>query len=97
MENKIELKLDNTITQLVGNSYGQSVCKEQICGKINFEQKNNVIVIPSNITRVGISFIQGLIYALPKEIPRNEFYKYFSIQGNESVKDKFREVITMGI
>ena len=95
MENKIELSGINSVSRLVGNEYGQSVYQEQVAPKINLECKN-VIVFPKHIEGVAISFIEGFIKMLPNGISRKDFYKYFSIEGKDTVKNKFFEVINMG-
>lgn len=94
MEKKIELKIDNTLTMLVGNDYGRKICEEQIKTELD-KSKKNVIIIPKTVTSVGISFVEGVVKALSDDIKRDEFYNYFTIEASESVENKFRNVIMM--
>lgn len=79
---------------LIGEKQGKKIGKETIC--TNFEKRSkNIIIIPENVEDVTISFIEGMISALPKGISRKEFYKYFDIKGNDNIIDKFREIIML--
>ena len=53
----IELKFDNIITSLAGNSYGKTAFDEQI-GNIEYDEKYEII-FPEQIKLIATSFIQG--------------------------------------
>lgn len=89
---KIEINVDSTITRLVGNDYGQEIFKK-ISPAIKYDGKEkNIIKFPEHVNRVGISFIQGFVKNIPEEYQR-DFYKYFTIEGNDDVKEKFKKTI----
>lgn len=92
MENRIELNVSKTITRLAGNNYGAQVCKEQILPNIDLVKKN-IIIIPSNIKGVAISFVEGILKEMPKEVTKKTFYNFFIIDGDDRVIEKFRKVI----
>lgn len=92
--NIIELRIDKTLTMLVGNDFGRTICESQINPNVDNNQEN-VIVIPETVNSVAISFIEGLLKALSNQVKRDEFYKYFSIKATASVENKFRNVILM--
>ena len=95
MEKRIELKGMNSISRLVGNEYGKQIFETQIAEHVDLSS-NNIIVFPKTIEGVAISLIEGMLSMLPKEISRKDFYKYFSIEGKDSVINKFFDVVMMG-
>lgn len=92
MENRIELKFNNTITRLAGNSYGKNIYISQVQDKVNFNDKN-IIVIPSQIEDIAISFVQGFTSEIFKSITKYEFDKYFEIRANEKIVSKFKKSV----
>lgn len=58
MENKIELKFDNSLTSLAGYEYGISVYENQVKGKLDLK-KSFQLVFPEQIKGVASSFVQG--------------------------------------
>ncbi|NFH89717.1 hypothetical protein FDA33_05785 [Clostridium botulinum] len=92
MKNIIELKINNSITRLAGNPFGVEVYTDQAKQKIDYN-KENVIIFPLSIEDIAISFVQGFTLDIFNTISKDEFYKYFVIEGNEKVKEKFRKAI----
>jgi len=95
MENRIIISGIGSVSRLSGNKYGQSVYTEQIEPKFD-ESCKNVLVFPNSIEWVAISFIEGMLSKLPNEIPRKDFFKFFSVEGKDSVINKFFDVVMMG-
>lgn len=89
----ISLGIPETITNLIWDELGQYICKYQILPKIDLEKKN-IIYFPKNIKAVSITFIEGLVNSVP--VHRKDFYKYFSIEGNDKIVNKFRDIISIG-
>ncbi len=91
---KININVDEKTRILNGSTFGSDIFKEQIYSNISTKHKN-VIVFPKSIKHIGIAFIEGMLLELPNNIERKEFYKYFSVEGDEKVVDKFRRVVMM--
>lgn len=94
MENIIiKLKFNTTITRIAGNDYGKEIYNTQVKDLLKKPIKNGTytIVFPSNIVAVASSFIQGFIYEISKEIIPELFYKYFTIEGTDQLKEDFKE------
>ncbi|CEJ75417.1 Uncharacterised protein [[Clostridium] sordellii] len=89
---KIQLQFNNTITRLAGNSFGKKIYENQVKNKINLEELN-IIEFPNTIEDLAISFVQGFTEDIFKSIKKDEFSKYFSIEGNQKVIDKFEKSI----
>lgn len=92
MEKIIELKFNNTISRLAGNSFGQDIYNQQVEEKVDFSAIN-IIVIPNNIENIAISFVQGFTEKIFQCINKEEFYNHFVIQGNEKIVNKFRKSV----
>lgn len=95
MENRIEIKGINSISRLSGNTYGQTIYTDQIEPQLNMSSKN-ILIFPNTVEGVAISFVEGILSKLPKEIPRKEFFKFFAIEGKDAVVNKFFDVVMMG-
>lgn len=86
---RIELKIEKkTITRLAGNEYGERIFNEQVKERLDYEDKN-VIVFPSHIDNLAISFVQGFIKNILTKISLDEFNDKFEIEGSEKVKNSF--------
>lgn len=85
--NKIVLSFSNETTRLSGKSFGEEVYISQIKNKIDYS-KLNTLVFSKSIEDISISFIQGLTEHIFKEIERDEFQNYFTIEGNSNIVDK---------
>lgn len=61
MNNSVNLKFNNTLTNLAGYDYGCEIYRTQVKGKINI---NEIFTIqfPSQITGVASSFVQGFFF-----------------------------------
>ncbi len=57
--NYFKLEFNKTITRLAGYDYGESVFKDQISKKINYDNTPIKIEFPNNIVRSASSFTQG--------------------------------------
>ncbi|WP_139990883.1 hypothetical protein [Paenibacillus paridis] len=67
MHNNFELIFDKMVTKLAGNPLGKQVFKEQLLGKVNYEN-NFTIIIPERIDTIASSFIQGFFEDIVKNI-----------------------------
>ena len=94
MENRIEIKVIDSASRLLGYKYGQKIYTNQIESKLDMTCKNT-LVFPETIEGVSIWFIEGILSKLPKEIPRKEFFKYFAIDGKDAVVNKFFDVVLL--
>ncbi|GAA0825231.1 hypothetical protein [Clostridium tertium] len=92
MENIIELKFNNTISRLAGNAFGKSTYINQVKDKINFND-TNIIIIPDYIEDIAISFVQGFTYEIFEKISKDEFNKYFIIQADDKIVNKFQKSV----
>lgn len=92
MDNRIELKFSNTITRLAGNPYGQEIFMKQVKNNVKSD-KLNIIVIPDYIEDIAISFVQGFCEKAFETIGKEEFYKYYKIEGREKVVTNFNKYI----
>ncbi|WP_122639030.1 hypothetical protein [Romboutsia sp. Marseille-P6047] len=92
MENRIELSFRNSVSRLAGNKLGIDTYEKQVKEFVDLT-KVNVIIIPDAIEDIAISFVQGFTYEIFEEIRRTDFYKYFKIEGNKKVVDKFSKSV----
>lgn len=67
MNNRIELKFDNTLTNLAGYDYGVTIYNKQVKGQVDLE-KPFEIVFPSQIKGVASSFVQGFFENIVESI-----------------------------
>ncbi|MBZ9608618.1 hypothetical protein G9F73_012445 [Clostridium estertheticum] len=88
MDIKIELKFTKSISRLAGNSYGQEIYNKQVKDLIDFSGKN-LIIIPSHIEDIAISFVQGFTYEIFEKISKDMFFEHISIDANEKIRNKF--------
>lgn len=86
-KNIIELEFDKTIAGLAGNDYGYEEYKKQMMEKFNYE-KMNIIIFPNQITKVAISFVQGMFSDILKKIKKNEIEKYVTIKSSSEQLSK---------
>lgn len=92
-ENKIYLNFPKTLTRISGNDYGKHIYETQIKSKISEDEKN-VIVIPSYIEGIGISFVQGLIGEFIKKYGKDKLYKYVEFSSDKTdIVDSIKESI----
>lgn len=92
MENKILLTFTNSISRLAGNSLGRETYEKQAKSKIDYS-KMNIIILPSTIEDVAISFVQGFTQGIFDDIQKDEFSKYFKVEGSQKVIDKFMKSV----
>ena len=92
METRIQLKFNNSISRLAGNAYGQQIYNEQVEDIINFSGKN-IIIIPTNIEDIAISFVQGFSLKVFEKISKDKFFDHIIIEANEKVKNKFIKAV----
>ena len=86
--NRIELVFDKDVAGLAGNDYGYQTYQNQVKSKIKWDDKN-VIVFPSYIERVAISFIQGFCREILQKVDKNDVEKIISIESSsESLTEK---------
>lgn len=76
-------------TYLASEDWGKKVY-EIISDKIDYD-KMNIIKFPDNIKTVSISFCNGFFEGILKNIQKDEFYKYFTIEGSEELVTKFKK------
>ena len=76
-------------TYLASEEWGKKVY-EIISDKIDYD-KMNIIKFPDNIKTVSISFCNGFFEGILKNIQKDEFYKYFTIEGSEELVTKFKK------
>lgn len=92
--NKIDLTYvvySRTKPYLSSEECGKKVY-EIISDRIDYD-KMNVIKFPDNIKNVSISFCNGFYEGILKNIKRDEFDKYFTIEGNEELVTKFKKYL----
>lgn len=92
MENKIILTFTNSISRLAGNALGRQIYETQVKSNINYSEMN-IIVMPATIEDVAISFVQGFTQEIFNKIQKDEFGKYFKVEGNQKVVDKFMKSV----
>lgn len=92
MENKIELVFSDDIKSLFGKDLGKKIFIEQVESKIDCV-KLNIIVLPSSIENISISFVKGFTEKILNYISEYEFLDYFRICGNQKVVSKFLKSI----
>lgn len=85
----LKLLFNKNRNVLVGNDYGLNIYNKQIKNKINFNE-HTIIHFPEQIKDISISFVQGFTSEILKEIDKSEFFKYFTILGNDKVVEKFK-------
>lgn len=91
MENKITLNLSKDIIGLAGYEYGEQIYESQVKDKIDIS-KEFYIEIPSNITFVASSFVQGFFSHIIEEIGFSLTENRAKILSkNTNIKDKFME------
>jgi len=88
MDKTITLKFGGSINRLAGNKYGQEIYKTQVSGKIDFESKN-IIIIPSQIENVAISFFQGFTKEIVQKVGKDKVFEIVEIVANDIVRNKF--------
>ncbi len=70
MDNSIKLAFtDKTLTNLAGFNYGQEIYEKQVDGKIDINQKYEII-FPDQIKGVAPSFVQGFFKQIVEKIGR---------------------------
>lgn len=90
MYNRIEIQIPEKFQCLAGEEYARLIYRDQIANKIDIT-KRNVIVIPSHIRIISSSFAVGLINSC--NIKPDKFDKHFSIEGNDRVVYKFKDIL----
>lgn len=75
--NVFNLKFDNTLTTLTGNTFGRKTFEKQVAGNVNYNEKI-LIIFPEYIEDIGTSFIQGFF---------ETFVKHIGISGIENNVD----------
>ena len=88
----VNLTFDKTLTGLAGNDFGKLIYTNQVKDKIDIEE-GIVIVFPSTIERIAISFVQGFSEELINKYGLEIFNKKIKIEGSEKVENKFRKVL----
>lgn len=93
--NEINIKFGtNTLTRISGNLLGREIFEKQIRGNID-ENKLNVIILPSHLEGVSISFVQGLLAGLLEYVELENIYQMFSFRcDNENVERKITNSIS---
>lgn len=92
MAKRIELDIPKDIDRLAGNPFGEEIYYKSVKNAVDFSDMN-IIIIPNNIEDIAISFVQGFTCHIFEMISKDEFYKYFKIEGNEKVINKFKKGI----
>lgn len=92
MENRIVLIFTNSISRLAGNTLGREIFEKQVKDKIDYS-KINIIIMPTTIEDIAISFVQGFTQEIFSKIEKDEFVKYFKIEGRQKVVDKFMKSV----
>lgn len=67
IKNAVILEFSKTITNLAGYDFGLKIFDEQVFGKIDLNQKYEII-FPSEIKGVASSFVQGFFSKIVDEI-----------------------------
>ncbi len=89
--NHIVLEFDKTITRLAGFPYGEKVYSEQIKGRVDFT-KPVTIEFPSQIVKIGSSFVQGFFNEIVASVGIAEIGKLVQVvAGTEEVKQSIFE------
>ena len=84
----INLKFKNTTVALAGNPYGRKVFNEQVKPYIHETDDSIIIALPSQISYVTSSFIQGFFDFWLRTIGYDEIKKKIIIQtDDERVKN----------
>lgn len=87
MNNRIELKLDRSVTRLAGFEYGKNVYEEQVKGKINTSLPVTFI-FPDNIKKLASSFIQGFFAELVESIGISGIERNVGIESSNELLKK---------
>lgn len=95
MENKnviINLEFTGTVSRIAGNSFGRRIYEEQVKNNIDY-QKHNIIIFPTYIKDIGMSFVKGFTEEMFDKLTLDEFNEIFEIRGVDKVVDKFMRAI----
>ena len=75
---EIQIKIEKGLPSLSGNSYGRKVYLEQF--KYAFEKDRQIcVIIPDQVERIGISFVQGFIHDIAEKYGKGNVQKYITI------------------
>lgn len=88
MERKIRLKFSNSLSRLAGNSFGNQIFNDQVKDRIDYSTKYT-IEFPNEIEDVAISFVQGFISQIVKDVGIERLFDVIEINASTKVKDKF--------
>jgi hypothetical protein len=91
-ENKIEIVLeDKTLKGIAGYPYGEDIFNMQVKPKYKDKEGiKNIIIFPTTIEKVAISFVQGFMKELIKNKKKLD---NLEIRGNEEFVKKFYQVM----
>lgn len=92
-QNRIELKLNQTLDILTGNPYGVEVFNEQVKDKL-IPGEVCTIVFPAFLNYVSSSFVQGFCSYLFDKFGRNNIYEILKFEcDNKEVEEQIKEAI----
>lgn len=90
---RIELVLDKSLPEIVGNPKGVKTFKEQVEKKVDWNGMNT-IVFPSFIEDISVSFVQGFCSEIFKKIKKEDLLKHFEFQcEKKEIVDKILDSI----
>lgn len=88
---EINLKLDTKFTHIAGNDFGYKIYLEQVEKFFDGETKL-LILFPKYIEGVSISFVQGLIKDMVKEIGKEKLLSLIELKSdNPSLNKRLEE------
>lgn len=74
--------------RLVGYSNGKQLYEEQLKDKLLYKYKTT-IVFPISVEDISLSYINGIMEGVYKNITKGELRNYIEIDGSDRVKYKF--------
>lgn len=84
--NYITLEFDKSVSRLAGFPYGERIYKEQVKDQVDFT-KPVVIEFPSQIIKIGSSFVQGFFNEIVAKVGMEEIGGRVQIKaGSEEVR-----------
>lgn len=89
---RIIIKTDER--KLVGYSRGKELYKK-IEDTMVYDGDLTIILFPTNVDDVSISFVNGFTEGIFKHINRDEFENYFKVVGSDNVVEKFIRSINL--
>lgn len=90
MEEKVKLPIEKGMTALSGFDYGNECFEKYVKDAYSANDDFIVVVIPEEVRRMGISFVQGFVSQIAKEYGVSNVIKHISVESqNQRIVDKF--------